>query len=94
FRSLIEFVIKVASTAAVVIGILWRALDKMITRKVKEQLDEAMLQLTETTSKAVEGLRQELHDVNAEGQRKADERTDRITKRIDEIMLHLTTKSR
>lgn len=94
FRSLIEFVIKVASTAAVVIGILWRALDKMITRKVKEQLDEAMLQLTETTSKAVEGLRQELHDVNADGQRKADERTDRITKRIDEIMLHLTTKSR
>lgn len=94
FRSIFEFALKVASTAAVVLGILWRALDKMITRKVKEQLDEAMIQLTHTTSKAVDGLRQELHDVNADGQRKAEERTDRITKRIDEIMLHLTTKSR
>jgi hypothetical protein len=55
FRSIFEFALKVASTAAVVLGVLWRALDKMITRKVKEQLDEAMIQLTDTTSKAVEG---------------------------------------
>lgn len=93
-RSFIEFILKVASTAAVVIGVLWRALDKMITRKVKEQLDIAMAALTETTSKAVEDLRKELHQVNAEGNRRADERADRITRRIDDVMLHITGGNR
>jgi hypothetical protein len=66
-----------------------RSIDVMITRKVREQVSEAMRSVTETNSKQNEQLREEvradLHEYNAA----AEQRTKNITDRIDSLMLRL-----
>lgn len=93
-QAIVEFAGKVITTAVVVLGVLWRALDRMITTKVKAQLDAAMKEITHTTSRAVDDLRMELHKHAADSERAGEERAQRITQRIDDLFRSLSRRNR
>lgn len=84
-QAIIEFIGKVVATSAVVLSLIWRFVNKMITDKVKEQIDAAMAKITQTTSKAVDDLRTELHKHAHDSDVKSEERAERITNRIDSL---------
>lgn len=96
-KDVVEFVGKAVTSAAIVLGILWRFLDKMITEKVKEQLQESMAQITKSTSGEIHQLRQEIRE-NRENsiEQKQDQtheiklETQEITRRIDQLFVLLT----
>jgi hypothetical protein len=82
-----EWVSKVVATAAIVLGAVWKWLTHMITRKVKEEIEAAMRVITDTTSKAIDSLRHEVHQNDKRTEERIERLGDRITDRIDNIIV-------
>ena len=85
----LEWLSKVVAAAGLVLGTIWRFLDGMITRKVQAQIAEAMKPVTEATSKAIDELRNDIKRTSESDNARAEERTEGVTKRIDELFSHL-----
>jgi F0F1-type ATP synthase membrane subunit b/b' len=83
----------VATAAVAVFGLLYKVVNAMVTKKVKDQLGVLAEKMAETTSAQIDALRDEVreqHAASEERRQDADERSDRrldqITRRIDDLL--------
>lgn len=80
----LEWLAKVITSAGIVLAAIWRILDGMITKKVKAQIEELSKEVTATSSKGMQELREEVRDNHKETRdeiRSVSDRIDRLLER-------------
>lgn len=82
----VKWLLEVVVAALTVLGILWRSIDNMISKKVKSQVEAAMAKITETTSGAISDLEREIRENHREQLERTDDRFDKLTARIDRLL--------
>lgn len=82
----LDWLAKVLVSAGIVVGLLWRTLQGMISRKVDEQIAKLAEKVTKTSSDGMRELREEMTSNHQAQLDRTDERFDRLTDRIDDLV--------